>query len=126
MKKTIREDIEEKYLRTVLVNDNALLIYTEDENNPDRINLRVRYIRESTIRESRIATLTREQFLAKRDMMFEFNQDRTALAFYREDNDTFYLDLVYDFTNHSSYTTHMTEMAYDVKFPNHKGQYVRK
>ena len=126
MKKTIREEIEEKYLRTVYVNDNALLIYTEDENNPDRINLRVRYVKGSAIRENRIATLTREQFETKRSLMFEFSQDGQKMAVYREEDEKFHLDMVYDFETHCSYTTHMAEMAYDSVFPNHKSQYVRK
>ncbi len=126
MKKTIREDLEEKYLRTVLVNDNALLVYTEDENNPDRIQVKVRYIKGSAIREDRITDLTREQFETKRSLLFEYNEDRSKLAVYREQDERIELDIVYDFETHCSYTTHMAEMAYDNWFPNSKGQYVRK
>ncbi len=126
MKRTIREDIEEKYLRTVLVNDNALLIYTEDENNPDRINVRVRYVDGSVIRENRITNLTREQFETKRNVLLEFNSDRSALAVYREFDDNISLDIVYDFKEHTSYTTHDTEPAYDTMFKKTKNQYVRK
>ena len=127
MKKTIREDIEEQYLRTVLINDNALLIYTEDENNPDRINVRVRYVDGSVIREGRVANLTREQFATKRNMFFELNSDRTALAVYREQDEGMELDFVYDLNKHIHITTHDAEPAYSVLFQkNKKGQYVRK
>lgn len=127
MKKTIREDIEEKYLRTVLVNDNALLIYTEDENNPDRINVRVRYVDGSVIKDGRVTNLTREQFETKRNVFLELNSDRTALAVYRERDEKIELDFVYDLERHSHITTHDAEPAYRVMFQkDKKGQYVRK
>ena len=127
MKKTIREDIEEKYLRTVLINDNALLIYTEDENNPDRINVRVRYVDSSVIKDGRVTNLTREQFETRRNIFLKLNSDRTALAVYREQDEGMELDFVYDLIDHTHYTTHDAEPAYNVMFrKDDQSQYVRK
>ena len=118
MKKTIKEKLEEKYLRTVLVNDNALLIYTENEFVEGRVDIKVRYVDRNIIKEQYITSISLQDFKTNRDNLIEINKERTAIATYKiDENNNQRLDRLYMLDTHSFDIADFADIEYKMYFP---------
>ena len=116
MKKTIREEKERETLITCYIGANSFLIYSEYENDPNKISMSVQYIKGETIREDYITILSKEQFENKRRDLIEFNTEGTAVAAYIEKDGNYILDCIYDFETHSKYCGEFLYLTYQEKF----------
>jgi len=95
MKKTIREELSEKYLRASLVKDNALVIYTENETSEYLVDVKVRYIKENTIREEYLTSITIDDFRNRRNQLIVINDEKTEISIFRHEDDFYQLDKIY-------------------------------
>ena len=126
MKKTIREDLEEKYRRAVLVNDNALLIYTESETIENRMDVRLRYVDNNTIKEQYLTHMTRKEFETQREERIEINEQRNAIAMYKIEGDDVILTRLYKIEEHTFAIEEFLDLEYKKWFSNHELSYELK
>ena len=117
MRKNIKEELEEKYLRTVLINDENLAIYTENEYVENRVDLKVRYVERNKIIEQLVTSFTKEEFLTKRDKLLELNEAKTAIAIYKENEDSLILDRLYMLDTHYFAIPDFMDIQYNMYFP---------
>ena len=123
MRKNIKEELEEQYLRAVLINDDNLLIYTENEYVDNRVDMKVRYVDRNRIIEQYITSFTREEFLTKRDELIEINDDRTAIATYKEQDEQLKLDRLYMLDTHWFGASDFIDLEYNRYFPENNLSY---
>ena len=128
MKKTIKEELEEQYLRAVLLNDENLLIYTENEETKDKVDVKVRYIEYDTIVERYITSITKKEFLTKRNDLLEINDEHTAIAIFKEENKELVLNRIYMLDTHYYNIEDFLDLEYKRYFPknNITAQLVKK
>jgi hypothetical protein len=119
MRKNIKEELEEKYLRAVLINDENLAIYTDNEYVENRVDLKVRYVDKNKIVEQLVTSLTKEEFLTKREELLEVNEAHTAIAVYKEDKDSLILDRLYMLDTHYFAIADFMDIQYNMYFPEH-------
>ena len=117
MRKNIKEELEEKYLRAVLVNDENLLIYTDNEYKENRVDIKVRYVDKNKIIEQYISSLTKEEFLTKREKLVEINEAHTAIAIYKERDKNLVLDRLYMLDTHDFDIPDFVDIEYKMYFP---------
>ena len=121
MKRTIREDLEEKYIRTVLIDDNHLLIYTENEYTQNKVDVRVRTVEGCAIRDHYITSMTMKDFKERRQDLIEVNKDITAIAAYRIDEDNKKrLDNLYIFDVNEYAIPDFIDIQYSQYFPEYE------
>ena len=121
MKNNIREELETKYLKEELVNDNTLLLYEEVAEND--ILVKMRYIRSNKIHEGYITHLTKKEFEAGDRIVF--NDDNTALAVFKKYKAREVLTDVVDLETHYSECSDFMDCAYNMKFNNKVDDYLR-
>ena len=97
MKKTIIEDFRERYLKSIFIHDNALLIFRKSENDDTKIEVAVRYVDNSTIKEQLLTTLDKSETDSK---LVEINDAGTAIAIYKMENEERKLDRIYSLEDH--------------------------
>ncbi len=117
MRNNIKEELEEMYLRSVLINDNSLLIYTENEYVENRIDLKVRYVERNKIIEQYITSLTKEEFETKREDLIEINEAHTAIAVYKENEEGLKLDRLYMLDTRNFDIPDFVDIEYKMYFP---------
>jgi len=113
MKDNIREELETKYLKKELVNDNTLLLYEEVE---DKVLVKMRFIKNNKINEYYVARLTKEEFFLGDSI--RFNEDNTALAVFKRKKDKDILINFYDLEDHETVNADFLDCAYNLKFNN--------
>ncbi len=97
MKKTIIEDFRERYLKSIFIHDNALLIFRKSEKDDTKIEVAVRYVDNSTIKEQLLTTLDKSETDSK---LVEINDAGTAIAIYKMKNEEKKLDRIYSLEDH--------------------------
>ena len=97
MKKTIIEDFRERYLKSIFIHDNALLIFRKNEKDDTKIEVAVRYVDNSTIKEQLLTTLDKSETDNK---LVEINDAGTAIAIYKMKNEERKLDRIYSLEDH--------------------------
>ena len=112
MKKTIKEELETKYLNVELINDNTIFLYEIVEKN--HILLKMRYIKNNTLREESIAHLTLEEYMSGN--VIRLNEDNTALAIIEKKGDKEVLSEIYDLETHYPACTDFMDILYNKKF----------
>lgn len=120
MKKTIKEDLETKYLKEELVNDNTLLLYEILGKN--NILLKMRYIERNTLKETNIINLTLEEYMSGK--VVRLNEDNTALAIFKNEDDKEVLTQVYDLETHYSTCLDFMDILYNKKFKDKVDHYL--
>ena len=120
MKKTIKEDLETKYLKEELVNDNTLLLYEILGKN--NILLKMRYIGRNTLKETNIINLTLEEYMSGK--VVRLNEDNTALAIFKNEDDKEVLTQVYDLETHYSTCLDFMDILYNKKFKDKVDHYL--
>ena len=120
MKKNIKEELETKYLKEDLVNDNTLLLYEQIDDND--ILVKMRYIRNNRLNEGYITHLTKEEFLAGDRIVF--NEDKTALAVFKKYKDREVLTEVYDLESHYSACADFMDCEYNMRFKDKVDNYL--
>ena len=113
MKKTIKEELNEKYIRVELVNDNALLIYTESETIENRVEVKLRYIENQAIKEQQLTTLSKKDFQTRKEELIHINSERNAIAIF---NETEGLDKVYSTEFNTFFVEDFAELGYATLF----------
>ena len=121
MKNNIREELETKYLKTEIVNNNTLLLFEKESNN--KVIVRMRYIEDNKINERIITHLTEEEFIAGDRIVF--NEDNTALAVFKKHQTKEVLTKVFDLDNHYSECGDFMDCLYNLKFKNKVDEYLR-
>ena len=94
MKKTIKEELSEQYLRAYLANDNALIIYTENDIDDNLVDVKVRYIKRKTIIEDYLTSITMDDFKHRRSNFIRTNEDKTAIAIFKKEEDSYQLEKI--------------------------------
>ncbi len=97
MKKTIIEDFRESYLKSIFIHDHALLIFRKNENDDTKIEVAVRYVDNSTIKEQLLTTLDKSETDSK---LVEINDAGTAIAIYKMKNEERTFDRIYSLEDH--------------------------
>ncbi len=120
MKKTIIETLKEKRFNEQVMKDGSLLFFTETEDKK-RIATKVWYLDgNSTIREQVLRTFTREEFENDLDNLIEWNEDSTAIAFYRKTEEGYVVDDMYYVEDHHTAGQDEIDAEYHLMFPNNE------
>lgn len=113
MKKTIKEDNERIILNQQYLDDNNLLEYLIDEKY---ISLIVRFIEHSKINEIKLTKMTFDDYLNNLNNLVKINDNNTAVALYKKENDEYYLDRLYKAEDHSFAYNDFIDIEYNNYF----------
>lgn len=114
MKKTILEERRVSVLREVLINENTLLLYKQNEKEKDKVDIFVRFIEQGSIREHFLTSLPKEKLFIG---LMEISKDGKGIATYKEEGEDFVLDRVYDTETHSFAVSDFIDLEYKKLFP---------
>ena len=102
-------------LREEVLNDNNLLIFIHvPEDN--KVYAKIRFIENNQIIEHYVARLTMEEYLAGDRIVF--NEDKTALAVFKKNDDKEILENFYNIEEHNSVSSDFLDCAYNLSFKN--------
>jgi hypothetical protein len=114
MKKNILDEMGVKVLRQVLMGENSLLLYKENEKDKTKVDICVRFIEYDSIKEHHIVTLPKDKLFIG---LMEFSRDGKAIAIYKEVPEGFQLQRVYDMETHSFGISDFLDLEYKKSFP---------
>ena len=114
MKKTIIEDFRERYLKSIFIHDNALLIFRKSENDDTKIEVAVRFVDNNVIKEQVLTTLDKSETDSK---LVEINDTGTAIAIYKKENEERHLDRIYSLEDHFFALDDFMDLEYQRLFP---------
>ena len=117
MKKNISEEMLVRFEWTTLIDDNALIIYRQNEEDKDKVDICLRYVEHNSIKDQFLITLPREKMF--RDFI-EVNEDNTAIAIYEEKDNQKVLSRVYKIEDHSFGIPEFLDLEYKQLFPPRK------
>ena len=98
----------------VLNNNNLLIFIHVPEDN--KVYAKIRFIKNNQIIEHYVARLTMEEYLEGDRIVF--NEDKTALAVFKKNNDKEILENFYNIEEHSSESSDFLDCAYNLYFKN--------
>ena len=113
MKKTIVEDFHEKYIKSIFIHDNALLIFRKNETDENKIDVAVRFVDNNSIKEQLLTTLDKTETDSK---LIEINNTGTAIAIYKMKNNERQLDRIYSLEEHFFALDDFLELEYQNQF----------
>ena len=113
MKKTIVEDFHEKYIKSIFIHDNALLIFRKNETDENKIDVAVRFVDNHSIKEQLLTTLDKTETDSK---LVEINDTGTAIAIYKMKNNERQLDRIYSLEEHFFALDDFLELEYQKQF----------
>ncbi len=113
MKKTIVEDFHEKYIKSIFIHDNALLIFRKNETDENKIDVAVRFVDNNSIKEQLLTTLDKTETDSK---LIEINNTGTAIAIYKMKNNERQLDRIYSLEEHFFALDDFLELEYQKQF----------
>ena len=113
MKKTIVEDFHEKYIKSIFIHDNALLIFRKNETDENKIDVAVRFVDNHSIKEQLLTTLDKTETDSK---LIEINNTGTAIAIYKMKNNERQLDRIYSLEEHFFALDDFLELEYQKQF----------
>lgn len=114
MKSTIKQVIEEQYLAAELLNDNALLLYSENQNS-DLIDIKIRYVDHRAIKDQLIASVKRKS-LTQGQTIVGVNHNQTAIAIFQRQGKDEKLVRLYSIEDHSFSQDDFIEVEYSQLF----------
>ena len=114
MKSTIKQVIEEQYLASELLNDNALLLYSENQNS-DLIDIKIRYVDHRAIKDQLIASVKRKS-LTQGQTIVGVNHNQTAIAIFQRQEKDEKLVRLYSIEDHSFSQDDFIEVEYSQLF----------
>lgn len=113
MKRTIVEDFHEKYIKSIFIHDNALLIFRKNETDENKIDVAVRFVDNNSIKEQLLTTLDKTETDSK---LIEINNTGTAIAIYKMKNNERQLDRIYSLEEHFFALDDFLELEYQKQF----------
>ena len=113
MKRTIVEDFHEKYIKSIFIHDNALLIFRKNETDENKIDVAVRFVDNHSIKEQLLTTLDKTETDSK---LIEINDTGTAIAIYKMKNNERQLDRIYSLEEHFFALDDFLELEYQKQF----------
>ena len=113
MKRTIAEDFYEKYIKSIFIHDNALLIFRKNETDENKIDVAVRFVDNNSIKEQLLTTLDKTETDSK---LIEINNTGTAIAIYKMKNNERQLDRIYSLEEHFFALDDFLELEYQKQF----------
>ena len=113
MKRTIAEDFHEKYIKSIFIHDNALLIFRKNETDENKIDVAVRFVDNNSIKEQLLTTLDKTETDSK---LVEINDTGTAIAIYKMKNNERQLDRIYSLEEHFFALDDFLELEYQKQF----------
>ena len=113
MKRTIAEDFHEKYIKSIFIHDNALLIFRKNETDENKIDVAVRFVDNHSIKEQLLTTLDKTETDSK---LVEINDTGTAIAIYKMKNNERQLDRIYSLEDHFFALDDFLELEYQKQF----------
>lgn len=113
MKRTIAEDFHEKYIKSIFIHDNALLIFRKNETDENKIDVAVRFVDNHSIKEQLLTTLDKTETDSK---LVEINDTGTAIAIYKMKNNERQLDRIYSLEEHFFALDDFLELEYQKQF----------
>ena len=117
MRSTIREELGVRYLREILIGENALLLYQENEKEKDKVDISLRYVEQKTIKDQFLITLPKDRLASG---LIEINSTGTAIAMYQEVPEGLKLQRVYSIEDHSFGIPEFLDLEYKKHFSNHE------
>ena len=121
MKDNIREEKDVKYLKEEIIN-NDLLLYIYDSKKKI-VYVKIRFIDNKQIIEHYVARLTMEEYLEGDRIVF--NEDKTALAVFKKDNNQEVLVNFYNLEEHNCECGDFLDCAYNLSFNDKVDDYLR-
>ena len=112
MEKTISDDLNREVVYSKLINDNTLLEYSVKEGV---FYITVRFIEYSSIKEHVLTVLSSDK-MNNIFQIINFNEDNTAIAIFKETEEGFQLNGVYDTEEHSYESGDFMDIMYEKKF----------
>ena len=124
MKKTIKEDLERIVIKEKLLDNNSLIQY-ECNRDDKTVSLVVRYIKNNTIKEDIITTMTLDEYINELDNIVKINKNDSAIAIFKKETynnvfNEYTLRDCYDLKDHSFAIIDFLDIEYNEKFPNNK------
>ena len=121
MKDNIREKKEVKYLKEELINNDLLLYIYDSKTN--KVYVKIRFIEKDRIVEHYVARLTMEEYLE--GDRIKYNEDKTALAVFKKDNNQEVLVNFYNLEEHNCECGDFIDCAYNLYFNDKVDDYLR-
>ena len=121
MKDNIREEKDVKHLKEEIIN-NDLLLYIYDSKKKI-VYVKIRFIDNKQIIEHYVARLTMEEYLEGDRIVF--NEDKTALAVFKKDNNQEVLVNFYNLEEHNCECGDFLDCAYNLSFNDKVDDYLR-
>lgn len=124
MKNTIKEDLERIVIKEEIINDNSLLQYECNRDNKI-VTLGVRYIKNNTIQENILTTMTLDEYINELDNIVKININNSAIAIFKKETyrnvfNEYILHDCYDLNKHTFASSEFLDIEYNEKFPNNK------
>ena len=119
----IKEVMEEERLKETLINDNALLIYTRSKKQPDIVEIKLCFMKDSSnITIQRLTTITLKDYLEDVDNIVRVNQARTAIAIFKRKTGygQWSLEKGYSLEDNRLYNGDFLDLFYVNSFPEDK------
>ena len=126
MKNTIREELSEKYLRASLINDNALVIYTESEKSDYLVDVKIRYIKGNTIKEDCLTSITFDDFKRKRNRLIKVNDEKTEIIIMKSVDNSYQLDKIYSLETYYFEAPYLLQQRKEQPFDKKEKEYFKE
>ena len=117
--------MEDRYLRRILIHDNALLLYRYNDKDKDKVDISIRYVEGNKIHDQYLTTLPKDKLYVG---LLEISHDGKSVATYKEVGEDYVLDRLYDIEDHSFGIPEFLDLEYKKAFPNNElsPQFVKK
>ena len=116
MKKTLKEDLDRIIVKEELIGDNNLIQYEYDWKQ-DTILLGVRFVAGTSIKEHIIKQMTVHEYASELHEIVRFNEDKSAIAIFKKQDENYILDKCYDLNEHAFASIEFMDLEYNQRFP---------
>ena len=125
MKKTIKEEQERIIIREEILDDNSLMQY-EFDKNINKVVLVVRFVKNNTIKEHVLTTMTLKEYTDELNRLVKINVNNTAIALFKKEAHEAYNEYTlyncYKLKEHDFSLVDFVDLEYKKYFPNNKGE----
>lgn len=116
MEKTIKKDNRRKLIRADYINDNMVLECVHNEED-DTVTIGVRYIEESSIRETIFTRVSMEEYMESYYDLIRITPLKDTIAIFKKKGTDFTLNSIYDVKEHSMIPEDFKDIVFKQKFP---------
>ena len=110
------KDNRRKLIRADYINDNMVLECVHNEED-DTVTIGVRYIEESSIRETIFTRVSMEEYMESYYDLIRITPLKDTIAIFKKEGTDFTLNSIYDVKEHSMIPEDFKDIVFKQKFP---------